>query len=147
MSTSTKINFKLRSDADGYPPVAVESLWANRVGSLFEIDSIPFFVSDATVGDLVRALPDSTGALWFESVEHRSPRSLIRVVFIKPDCEPLVVAKLSALGCGTEGMKAYKLLAVDIPADVELADVQSYLRAEALVGHLDYEEALLRHGG
>jgi hypothetical protein len=147
MSTSTKINFKLQPDADGYPPVAVESLWANPVGSLFEIDSIPFFVRDATVGDLVRALPDSTGALWFESVEHRSPRSLVRVVLNKPDCEPLVVEKLSALGCGIEGMKAYKLLAVDIPADVELADVQNYLRAEASAGHLDYEEALLRHSG
>ncbi len=37
-----KINFKLQPDPDGYPPVAVKSLWANPVGGDFQIDSILF---------------------------------------------------------------------------------------------------------
>lgn len=145
MNVPIKINFKLQPDADGYPPVAVESLWANPVGRAFEIDSIPFFTRDATVGDMVHAVPDQTGALWFDSVEHRSPHSLIRVVFFEPECEPSVIARLKALGCSTEGMQTFKLLAIDVPADVELSDVQDYLRTEASAGHLDFEEALLRH--
>lgn len=145
MNTPVKINFKLQPDADGYPPIAVESLWAKPIGGQFEIDSIPFFTRDATVGDLVRAVPDSTGTLWFESVEQSSRRSLIRVVFVEPDCEQSAVVSLKALGCGTEGMKAFKLLAVDVPANVDIGDVQDYLRAEASAGRLDYEEALLRH--
>lgn len=145
MGASIKINFKLQPDADGYPPVAVESLWANPVGRAFEIDSIPFFTSDATVGDMVLAVPDQTGALWFDSVEHQSQHSLIRVVFFEPECERLVAARLTALGCSTEGMKAFKLLAVDVPVDVKLSDVQDYLRTEVSAGRLDFEEPLLRH--
>lgn len=42
-------------------------------------------------------------------------------------------------------MMEFKLLAVDVPADVDLRDIQNYLCGEASAGHLDYEEALLRH--
>lgn len=115
MSAATKINFKLQPDPDGFPPVAVESLWANPVGGRFEIDSIPLFTRDATVGDLVRAVSDSTGALWFDGVEHRSQRTLIRVVFFESDREQSVAARLKAFGCDLEGMEEFKLLAVDVP--------------------------------
>jgi len=145
MADPVKINFRVEQDSDGYPPVAVESLWANPVGSDFEIDSVPFFTRDATVADLVRAAPDATGTLWFDGVAHRSGRSLIRVVFFEPNYEPSVAARLRTLGCGIEGMKEFKLLAVDIPVDVDLARVQDYLREMASAGHLDYEEAILRH--
>lgn len=145
MDGPVKVNFNLEPDPDGYPPATVESLWANPVGGNFEIDSIPFFTRDATVGDLVRAFTDSTGALWFDGVEYRSRRSLIRVVFFEPDCKPSVVARLKEMGCGTEGMDAFKLLAVDVPADMDLSNIQDFLRSEAAAGHLDYEEAILRH--
>lgn len=145
MNAAVKINFKIAQDDDGYPPVAVESLWATPVGGHFVVDSIPFFTRDATVGDLVRAVPDSTGSLWFEGIEHASQSSLIRVVFFKTNYDESVAKRLKALGCGTEGMRAYKLLAIDVPAGVDLADVQDFLRSEALADRLDYEEALLRH--
>ncbi len=82
------------------------------------------------VGDLVRAVSDSTGVLWFDGIARKSRRSLIRIVFFEPWCEH-VATRLQAMGCGTEGMEAFKLLAVDVPADVELDDVQIFLQAEA----------------
>lgn len=41
---------------DGYPPVAVEFLWAKPGAQLDEyvIDIVPFFIRIATVGDTVR---------------------------------------------------------------------------------------------
>ncbi len=145
MNAAVKVNFRITQDDDGYPPVAVESLWANPLGAHFEIDSIPFFTRDATVGDLVRAAPDSDGSLWFSGIEHASHNSLIRVVFFDPDCTESVAKKLESFGCGSEGMKSYKLLAVDVPERVDLVEIQNFLRVEASAGRLDYEEALLRH--
>jgi hypothetical protein len=145
MIGSVKISFRLPLSVDGFPPVGVESLWAKRVGGAFEIDSIPFFTRDATVGDIVRAAPDANGNLWFEEVELRSAHSLVRVVFFDLASVPSVTEKLNAIGCATEGFSQFKLLAVDVPADVEFSDLQQYLQSEAAAGHLDYEEALLRH--
>jgi len=145
MSTQTKIHFRIAQDQEGYPPVAVESLWAKPIGTNFEIDSIPFFTCDATVGDIIRAAPDAAGELWFAGMEQVSVRSLIRIVFFEAECTESVTNKLQALGCGTEGMEVYKLLAVDVPGDVDLVEVQNFLRDEASTGSIDYEEPLLRH--
>jgi Domain of unknown function (DUF4265) len=52
---SVKILFKLEQDEDGYPPVTVEGLWATRLADdTVEVDSIPFFVRDTSLGDVVR---------------------------------------------------------------------------------------------
>jgi Domain of unknown function (DUF4265) len=144
MSGSVKINFPVELGDDGYPPVAVETLWANPAQGGYLIDSIPFFASEATNGDCVLARMGDDGALWFESVSQRSGNSLIRVVFFDPDCEDFVVSHLTELGCGTERMKQFKLLAVDIPPNVPLVEVQTYLKSQAAAGLVDYEEPILR---
>jgi hypothetical protein len=144
MNSPVKVNFRVEQDSDGYPPVSVESLWAKPVGSHFEIDSVPFFTREATVADLVRAVPDSSGTLWFDGIEHRSLRSLIRVVFFERDCQDLVATRLRELGCSVERMTEFNLLAVDVPSEVDLGEVQWYLGEMASAGRLDYEEAILR---
>jgi Domain of unknown function (DUF4265) len=145
MGSPIKINFKLEPDDDGYPPVAVESLWANPVGNAFEIDSIPFFTSDATVGDVVYALADQNGAFWYDSMAKESNNSLIRLAFLKPEFTPNVAEKLRLFGCSTEGLQAYKMIAVNIPNDADIRVVQEYLELQSSAGLLDYEEAILRH--
>lgn len=99
-----KINFKVRVGADGYPPVAVEALWARPVEVGYVIDSIPFFTSDATSGDRIRAQLGDEDALWFAGIVERSGNSLIRVVFFDLTCEDVLAAKLKEMGCGTERM-------------------------------------------
>lgn len=142
--TAIKINFRVKQDIDGHPPVAVESLWANPTAGAYIIDSIPFFTSDATNGDRVIARKGEGDALWFDGVLQRSGNSLIRVVMFDFDSQDEVVRHLTALGCGTEGMKQFKLIAVDVPHDVSLDSVQTYLKAQAAAGLIDYEEPILR---
>jgi hypothetical protein len=144
MKPPVKVSFRLQPDADGYPPVSVESLWADPVSEYFKIDNIPFFTRATTIDDLVQAAPDEAGNLWFQAVVEDSGHSLIRVVIFKPECEERVITELRSLGCRVEGLKAYKLLALDLPASADLAKVQEYLRSEAEVGNIDYEEALIR---
>lgn len=144
MRTEIKINFQLQPDADGYPPVSVESLWAKASSEGYIIDSIPFFTNNATLGDRVRVHKDKEGELWFEHVEIESQNSLIRVIFFDASYTDAVVTELSALGCGVERMQEFKLLAVDVPVGVDLLKIQKFLQARASVGQLDYEEPILR---
>lgn len=144
MSGSVKINFRVRTLDIGYPPVAVESLWANPSTTGFVIDSIPFFACDATTGDRVAAHRGEGDALWFDNVLQRSGNSLIRAVFFDESCQDDIVGHLTRLGCGTERMPQFKLLAIDVPQDVSLLAVQSYLMTQAAAGLIDYEEPLLR---
>lgn len=141
---AVKINFSVQPGDDGYPPVAVESLGAKAVVDGYLIDSIPFFTSDATNGDRVSARIGEGDALWFDAVVQRSGDSLIRVVFFDLDSEDAIVSHLAGLGCGTERMTEFKLVAVDIPLNVSLLSVQTYLRAQVDSGLIDYEEPILR---
>ena len=143
-SKEVKINFKVQVGDDGYPPVAIETLWARPVEVGYVIDSIPFFTSDATSGDRIRAQLGDEDALWFAGIVERSGNSLIRVVFFDLTCEDALAAKLKEMGCGTERMPQFKLMAIDVPSEVDLAEVQAYLRDRNSAGLIDYEEPILR---
>lgn len=143
-SKEVKINFRVQVGSDGYPPVVVESLWAQPVGDVYVIDSIPFFISDATSGDRVRAKLGEEDSLWFAGIVERSGNSLIRVVFFDLSCEDALAAELKGMGCDIERMPQFKLMAISIPMEVSLARVQAHLRGRNLAGLIDYEEPLLR---
>jgi hypothetical protein len=145
MGHSVKVHFRLVQDEDGYPPVAVESLWAEPATNADEyvLDNIPFFARDATIGDTI-LVREEEGHRWFERLVHSSSNSLVRAVFFDQAGVERVTKRLIALGCSTEYMNEYKLLAVSVPADANLADAQSYLQVEASAGSIDYEEAILR---
>jgi hypothetical protein len=145
MGDLVKVHFRLTQDADGYPPVAVESVWAQPTTSAGEyvLDNIPFFASEATIGDVV-LVREQGGDLWFDEVVRDSNNSLVRVVFFDHSCVQDVNQRLIDLGCSTEYIKVHNLLAVSIPDRVSLQDVQAYLQSEAGAGRLDYEEPILR---
>lgn len=139
-----KILFSLTQDADGYPPVAAESVWAiHRGGQHYEIDTIPFFTSAATLGDIVEAA-DVDGELRYTCTVHPSTNSLIRVVWYEGSEPTTLRQALERQGCSTELFQQYQLIAVNVPATIRLDAVIVYL----LDGHnqdlWDYEEAILR---
>lgn len=140
-----KIHFHLEQDEDGYPPIAVESLWAEPgpKPSEYVIDNVPFFVREATIGDTV-LVRNEDGGYWFDRLLSRSLNSLIRVVFFDRDIINAVSEKLTEMGCSTEYLREHNLMAVNIPSSVTLGDVQAYLQSEAGVGRIDFEEPILR---
>lgn len=146
MRAAVKLHVRLEQDEEGYPPIAVESLWGEPTGAPDEyvIVNIPFFARNATLGDTVRA-PERDGQRWVEGVVASGAASLLRVLFFEVDRTDEVTAELEALGCETEGLPAYRLVAVSVPADIELTRVQALLRQRQDRGELDYEEPLLRH--
>lgn len=145
MTDQVKVFFHLKQDEDGYPEVAAESVWAKPTEHADEyiVDNIPFFIREATIGDTLKAFKEE-GVLWFDSLLRGSGNSLIRVVFFKNSSKERVNEKLSEMGCSTEYSKDHNLLAVNIPAEVNLSDVQTYLQSESDLGKIDFEEPILR---
>lgn len=147
MTSPVKVHFHLEQDEDGYPPVAVESLWAEPSAKPDEyvIDNVPFFVRDATIGDTVR-VREKDGHRWFDGLVSRSQNSLLRVVFFDRECVETVSERLVAMGCSTEYLREHNLMAVSIPISVNLTNVQAYLQAETDAGRTDFEEPIHRQG-
>jgi hypothetical protein len=145
MTDLVKIFFRLKQDEDGYPEVSAESVWAKPTGVVDEyiVDNIPFFIREATIGDTLKAHIEE-GVLWFDSLRQQSGNSLIRIVLFDNSLKEKISDKLDAMGCSTEYSKDHNLLAVNIPAEVDLIDVQDYLQSEADIGNIDFEEPILR---
>jgi hypothetical protein len=56
MSDFEKIVFRLKEDADGFPPVAFESLWEVPSGTnAYSIDNVPYYICGVSKGDAVAA--------------------------------------------------------------------------------------------
>lgn len=143
-----KIAFRLQPDDDGDPPVGVETVWARVTKLGYELENVPFFARSATLGDVADAeLKD--GQLFYRSTLESSTNSLIRVVCYSDSARAEVREKLSEMGCSTESIERYRLVAVDLPAEVLIQDVRRILDDDCDQDLWDYEEPLLRgaHSG
>ena len=144
-STGVKVHFRLTQDEDGYPPAAVESVWAEATDrpQEFILENVPFFARAATVGDVVRTKREDD-AEWFDSLVKASTNSLVRVVFFDTTALDRVRTRLQELGCEDEYLEPHTLLAVNVPGTASMSEVRRYLDIETGSGAIDYEEPLLR---
>lgn len=140
-----KILFKLEIDVDGYPPMEWEKLWAKHLGNeLYEIDNIPFFVKDISIGDIVSVTTDDDCFLYSDTV-YKSKHSTFRIL-LKDISELSEVKKnLDKLGCSIELCHISELIAVDVPENVDIAILLEYLKAGIAKGRWECEEGALRH--
>jgi hypothetical protein len=141
-----KVSFRLERDDDGYPPFDIEGVWAERAeGGKFVLDNIPFFARQATLGDLVDVVYEDDEP-FYEATVVVSENSLIRVVFFDEHEPAELRADLAEMGCSTELFErgSLRLIAVNVPASVPIADVRALLDRGCEEGAWDYEEAILR---
>ena len=120
-----KVRFALDVD-DEWPPVATESVWCLRSGSLYELNNAPFFIQGLAFGDKFLAEPDPVNGCVFDfEVVEASGNSLVWV--LNNDDLDFTKSKeeLSALGCRVEGFPQFNLFAVDVPASVDAAAISS----------------------
>jgi hypothetical protein len=142
---SVKVHFDLPRDDADWPPVDVESLWAETVsGDVVRLTNVPWFVRGIANGDLVRVKPDADGVLWATEHVEWSGNCTIRVVPFSSG--PLrgsrqrVLDAFEPFGVTGEGIQQYGLVALEVPPGADLAGVQRVLRAGARDGWWDYEE-------
>src|SRR4029079_14520862 len=115
-------------DADGYPPVEVESMWANPRAGGYELESIPFYAKGVALGDVVSAEVDRAGALVYTKVLERGAHSAYRVYLLDPapDDPQRTISFLRGHGLRVE-YDVPRLLAIDIPPSISLDFAESLL--------------------
>ena len=59
-----KLRYELPSNDDGWPPVTSEDVWAVRIApDIVRIDSVPWFIEDLALDDIVRVRTGNDGTL------------------------------------------------------------------------------------
>jgi hypothetical protein len=132
---------------EGWPPADSEGLWAESLGGhTFRIDNTPWFVLNLAVDDVVTARAGDDGILWATGKERWSGRMTIRVLPLEGggfDARQAVLDAFTLLGVEGEGIEQFGLIALDVPADVDVAAVKALLRAGVDQGRWEYEEGCI----
>lgn len=139
----TKVLFQLEV-VDGYPPVAVESVWAKELADgTCQLKNIPFFAALVSFDDVV-SVKRKGQERFFKKLVRGSGHSTLRVILQKATSAKALGAALTKLGCSWEG-NTPKHLAIDVPPEAPLEPVQVLLAAGERAGKWEYEESALQH--
>ena len=120
--------FQLQQDEDGWPPVAVEGLWCEAVGSLYRVQTCPLFVKGISVGDLIDVQCADEHEVEAFTVSKPSDNTTVWIIFLDPDVIEKSLQQLRSVGCNTTGpLEGWttKLCSVDVPAGVEMSVVDA----------------------
>jgi len=122
-----------------------ESIWAKKVGDNFQLENIPFYIKSVAFKDIVKGEIINDELLATEIVEE-SGHSTIRIYFHKHFNKiALVRKKLEKMGCDSEISNNPRIVAVDIPKNVDYCKIQEYLQKGENESHWEYEEGCLAH--
>ncbi len=137
------VHFPLDVD-EGWPPVAVEAVWAIDNGDgTARLDNVPFFAIGVAYQDLVAVAEDDAGCHQFAGVQAGSGHSTVRVIAAEAAALPGFIEKLVTLGCAFERSYIAALAAFDVPPHVDYAAIRAWLDEQEAAGVLDYEEGSL----
>ena len=143
-----KVVFDLPRDEDGWPPAATESLWAIPVTpDTARLDNTPFFVRGVAAGDLIRVRRGPDGQLQAGEQLTWSGHCTIRILVFRDG--PLggtwqqALDMFTPLGVTGEGIARFRIIALDVPPDADLAAVKRLLRHGQQDGWWEYEEGCI----
>lgn len=130
-----KVRFVVEDDeSDPY----VETLWAKPIGQdLYQLDNSPFYAYGVSWQDVVEAKLETVedAIPSFTSIVRKSGNKTVRICFENRADESSeakgILDSLVKMGCSYEGANP-SYIAVNIPPDVDLADVRNYLTQAAV---------------
>lgn len=133
--------------APGSAGPADDWVWAEPLGSgRYRVESCPFFAYGVSRGDVVRAADEGAGeAPRLEDVVEKSGHRTLRVALdprVELSDSPVraLLERLLELGCAHETLRP-KVVAIDLPAAVDVAAVAQLLQALVENGALLWEWA------
>jgi hypothetical protein len=146
---STKERVRVAFDLvrqDGWPPVAVETIWCEPLGrGRYKVDNIPFFIRLLAVDDVVNAKGRGDDLRRFTGLAQYAGHCTIRLIPADPVDVPAIRAELVELGCTSEFDGGHRLIAIDIPPAADIPAVKRAILAAA-GGRWEYEEGSISAG-
>jgi len=122
-----QISFSLAIDDDGWPPVGVEWLYVTRTDVGLRIETLPLFVKDISVQDVIEAeVDDEKRVVRWAHIE-KSKRSVVWVMAYGSYDPGPALQSLRDMGCNTESLKSYNYFAVDVPPEISFEKVDVVL--------------------
>jgi len=143
MSDKEKILFVQKINEDEFE---TESLWCLKDGGNFIVDNIPFIAKRVSLGDTIKVEYDADEkAFYFDDFVKVSGNSTVRLYFEDESKIAAVREELNAFGCEGEIFLLRKILAVNVPHNVDYKPVRNFLDEGALKQKWQYEESCLVH--
>ena len=138
METHVKLLFSYQSSGKQ----ETESLWAIPIHEGYKIDNIPFYVREIALGDVVSA-EQKGGALYFSGLVAPSGHSTVRLWFAKTKIQAVQEVRhfLRERGCPSELSDLPRLVAVDIPPEIDYHELRIFFDDGERAGMFEYEEA------
>jgi len=122
---------------------AVETLWAEFKEDIkYQIKNIPFFAPNIAFNDII-TVEEENGNLHFDEIINASEHSTIQIVFFNEKEIDKVIKDIELLNCSWEGMYNQKLLAIDIPPNVNYSIIKEYLTTQFNSNIIDFKESCL----
>jgi uncharacterized protein DUF4265 len=146
-----KVRVDLSPDDDGFPPAGAETLWTSPTHDpeVFRVDSIPVFVEDLAIGDEIHILHEGDELVFdglFRASQHSTIWVIVEDAYLSDDVWRRELREsLRTLGCESEWDDVHGIIAVDVPPESHIDEVESRLRQEEARGTADYAHGCLRH--
>ena len=126
---------------DGYPPVAVESLWGEKVDDhKYRIKNLPFYIRDIALNDivLVELVNDN---LKFKELLSESGHGVINVILFDSDFKDEVIKNLKSMRLYWESIQGENYYSIDIPNVLIFNKIIKFLKNSS--NFLDYQETVI----
>ena len=139
-----KVSFNLEV-IDGYPPVSMESIWAEVTEEgYFKINNIPFYSKEISLSDIVSVIQKKENYLLYDKTIINSKNSTLRIVFFNENrkFKDNILTKLIDLGCGSEAFNV-NFYAINIPIQVDIEEMYLFLDEFVETDDLDYDTGYL----
>lgn len=128
---------------DANQEIAEEKLWIEKKNDLeYQIKNIPFFVHNLAYNDII-SVENEDGELYFEDLIQSSEHSTIQIVFFNTESIKDVTSDIEKMGCPWEGIDNQRIIAVDVPLNVDYKKIREYLDKKFDDKILDYKEACI----
>ena len=130
---------------DGYPPVSMESIWAEVTEEGYlKINNIPFYSKEISFGDIVSGIQTEENYLLYDKTIIHSKNSTLRIIFFNENqkFKDKILTKLKDLGCEFEAFNV-NFYAINIPIQVDIEEIYIFLDEFVETDDLDYDTGYL----
>lgn len=130
---------------DGYPPVSMESIWAEVTEEGYlKVNNIPFYSKEVSFGDIVNVIQKEENYLLYDKTIIHSKNSTLRIVFFNESqkFKDKILTKLIDFGCESEAFNV-NFHAINIPIQVDIEEIYNFLDEFVETDDLDYDTGYL----
>ena len=123
--------------------IAEETLWIEKKGdNRYQIKNTPFFAPNIAFNDII-SVEDDEGILYYDDILKTSEHSTVQLIVLKDEQIKNIIKNIEKFGCSWEGINNQKLLAVDIPVNVDYNEIRKYFLLLRENKTIDFKEACL----